>query len=65
MLLQLQCCGYFNSSDLVEIGGTFCANTTFVQTTNNATGNFCVTPITAHADVTLNNIFRCVTDTLL
>jgi len=57
---QLKCCGYFNSSDLVEIGGNFCANTTFVEVTNNATGNFCVTPMTAFADETLNNIFTSV-----
>jgi len=57
---QLQCCGYFNSTDLVTIGGSFCQNETFVQTTNNATGNFCVTPITAYADMTLNNIFTTI-----
>lgn len=55
----LQCCGYFNSSDLVVIGG-FCANETFVTTTNNATQNFCVTPLTAASDFTLNNIFTSV-----
>lgn len=57
---KLKCCGYFNSSDLVEIGGSFCANQTFVEVTNNATGNFCVTPITAWADMTLNNIFSTI-----
>jgi len=57
---KLKCCGYFNSSDIVQIGGQFCANQTFVQQTNNATGNFCVGPITEHADVTLNNTFSTV-----
>jgi len=57
---KLSCCGYFNSTDLVEIGGNFCQNQTFVEVTNNATGNFCVTPITAFADMTLNNIFSTI-----
>jgi len=57
---KLQCCGYFNSTDLVEIGGAFCVDQTFVDVTNNATSNFCVTPITAFADMTLNNIFSTV-----
>jgi len=55
----LQCCGYFNSSDLVVIGG-FCANETFVQGTINATQNFCVTALTNEADDTLTNIFSSV-----
>jgi len=57
---KLKCCGYFNSSDLAEVGGEFCANTTFIEQTNNATGNFCVTPITAFADMTLNNVFSTI-----
>lgn len=57
---QLKCCGYFNSTDLAVVGGTFCANQTFIEVTNNATGNFCVTPITAYSDYTLNNIFTSV-----
>jgi len=57
---KLQCCGYFNSTDLVEIGGTFCADSNFVSVTNNATGNFCVTPITAFADYALNNTFSSI-----
>jgi uncharacterized membrane protein YiaA len=56
----LQCCGYFNSSDLVVIGGTFCANETFVTVTNNATQNFCVTALTDDANYTLTNIFTSV-----
>jgi len=50
---QLKCCGYFNAQDAAEIGGTFCADPTFVATT----GSFCVTPITAFADNSLNNTF--------
>ncbi|KAI5124082.1 hypothetical protein M0805_003909 [Coniferiporia weirii] len=57
---KLQCCGYFNSSDLAVVGGSFCANQTFVSVTNNATGNFCVTPITKYADYALNNIFTSI-----
>lgn len=57
----LKCCGYFNSSDLVVIqAGTFCDNSTFVNGANNASGNFCVGPITAKADYTLNNIFTSI-----
>ncbi|KAH8108436.1 tetraspanin Pls1 family [Phellopilus nigrolimitatus] len=56
----LKCCGYFNSTDLAVVGGQFCANETFIQQTNNATGNFCVGPITEHADYTLNNIFTSI-----
>jgi hypothetical protein len=55
----LQCCGYFNSSDLVVIGG-FCANEAFVTGTINSTQNFCVTALTNDADFTLNNIFSSV-----
>jgi len=55
----LQCCGYFNSSDLVVIGG-FCANETFVTVTNNATQNFCVTALTDDANYALTNIFTSV-----
>jgi len=57
---KLKCCGYFNSSDLSVVGGQFCANSTFIDETNNATGNFCVTPITAFADMTLNNVFSTI-----
>jgi len=59
---QLQCCGYFNADDAVEMGGTFCADQTFVTITNNnaTTGSFCVTPITAFADYSLNNTFTTV-----
>jgi hypothetical protein len=58
---QLNCCGYFNANDAAEIGGTFCANQTFVAVTNNiTTGSFCVSPITAYADYSLNNTFTTV-----
>lgn len=58
---QLQCCGYFNASDLVQFGGSFCQNSTFVNSLNTTvTSNFCVTPITHHVDVSLNNVFSYV-----
>jgi hypothetical protein len=57
---QLSCCGYFNDTDLVEIGGNFCQNTTFVQGANNASGNFCVTPLTAWTDYSMSNVFTTV-----
>jgi hypothetical protein len=56
---HFQCCGYFSPADAV-IGGSFCQNTTFVQTTINSTSNFCVTPITSFADMSLNNAFSTV-----
>jgi len=63
---KLQCCGYFNGSDFLEIGGTFCQNQTFVDnflqldnTTKDWTGA-CVTPVTAFADMTLNNTFSAI-----
>jgi len=57
---KFSCCGYFNSTDLAEVGGTFCQNTTFIQVTNNATGNFCVVPITNFADYSLHNVFTTI-----
>jgi len=53
---MFQCCGYYNGTDLVEIGGTFCADPNFVAQTQ----SFCVTPITQRADNTLNPIFSTV-----
>jgi len=49
---MFKCCGYFNSSDLVEIGGTACSNATSVFETQ-----FCWSPITTAADNTLNPLF--------
>ncbi|KDQ60601.1 hypothetical protein JAAARDRAFT_554762 [Jaapia argillacea MUCL 33604] len=63
---MLQCCGYFNGTDLLELGGNFCQNQTFVDSflkLDNTTGDFtgaCVTPITAFADSTLNDVFTTV-----
>jgi len=58
---QLKCCGYFNGTDQAEIGGTFCQSSQFISTLSpNTTTNFCVTPVTRFADVTLNNIFTTV-----
>lgn len=59
---QFKCCGYFSANDAAEIGGAFCANQTFVTITNNnaTTGSFCVTPITAFADYSLNNTFTTI-----
>jgi hypothetical protein len=53
---QFQCCGYFSSSDFAEVGGKFCANSTFVQ---NVT-SFCVGPVTSFADTSLNDVFTTV-----
>jgi len=55
---QFSCCGYFNASDLIEIGGSFCQNSTFANSLNTTvTSNFCVTPITKAADTSLNQVF--------
>jgi len=57
---KFECCGYFNGTDLAEIGG-FCESQDFINGLNpSVTTNFCVTPITGFADVTLNNVFTTV-----
>ncbi|KAK7023887.1 25S rRNA adenine-N(1) methyltransferase [Favolaschia claudopus] len=53
------CCGYLSGAD-AEIGG-FCGNTTFVQgLAANVSTNFCVSPITAFTDYTLENTFTTI-----
>lgn len=54
---QLKCCGYYNSTDLAETGGTFCVDDNFIRNVNK---NFCVDPITKFADNSLNNVFTTV-----
>jgi len=57
---KLKCCGYFNGTDFAEIGG-FCSSQDFINNLNTTNiSNFCVTPITNFADMTLNNIFTTV-----
>jgi len=57
---EFHCCGYFNSSDF-QPGGTFCTSPEFAAGLNaNVTTNFCVTPITAFTDYTLENTFTTV-----
>jgi hypothetical protein len=57
---QFQCCGYFNGSDTAEIAG-YCQSTEFVNGLNaTVVENFCVTPISGFANMTLNNIFTTV-----
>jgi len=50
------CCGYFDATDEVAFGGSFCPNATAAMAAN----SFCVTPITQFADMTLNNVFSTV-----
>jgi len=58
---QFKCCGYFNSTDAVAIGGNFCGSQDFANGLNTTVvSNFCVTPITASADLTLNTVFTIV-----
>jgi len=47
------CCGYFNATDEVAFGGSFCPNATAAVTAN----SFCVTPITEFTDPQLNHVF--------
>jgi len=53
---KLQCCGYFNTSDLVSFGGSLCLDQAAADKVNTT----CVGPITNFADVTLNDIFTTV-----
>lgn len=58
---QLKCCGYFNGTDAVEIGGSFCSSQAVVDALNpEVVTNFCVTAVTDFADMTLNNVFTTV-----
>jgi hypothetical protein len=57
---QFQCCGYFLGNDTAEIGG-YCQSLEFISGLNESVPeNFCVTPITDFANMTLNNIFTTV-----
>jgi len=57
---QFHCCGYLSASDF-EQGGSFCQNATFAQSLNTSIPtNFCVSPITAFTDYTLENTFTTI-----
>lgn len=56
---MFKCCGYFAGNDSAVIGG-FCSQDVVNSLNPNVTSNFCVTPITNFADMTLNNIFTTV-----
>jgi len=53
---KFQCCGYFSNTDLVEIGGNFCNNASFVAQST----SLCWSPISKKADSILNLIFSTV-----
>jgi len=53
---MFKCCGYYNGTDLVQMGGTFCVDPTFVAQAE----SFCVTPITTKANNILNPMFSTV-----
>lgn len=61
---QLKCCGYFNGTDVAEIGGSFCTSAEVIAalpvTKEAPEVSFCVSHITDFADMTLNNIFTTV-----
>jgi len=55
---MFSCCGYFNNTNLVEIGGSFCTSQSFVNGLDQTVlANQCVSPITDYADYALNNTF--------
>ncbi|KZP23709.1 tetraspanin Pls1 family [Athelia psychrophila] len=53
---KLNCCGYFNLTDLVEIGGNACSSQEAVTALNTT----CVLPIITFADTTLNDTFTTI-----
>jgi len=58
---EFKCCGYFNGTDLAEVGGSFCVSQEFISNlSTDVLSNFCVTPVTGFADFTLNNIFTTI-----
>lgn len=58
---QFSCCGYQFGNDTAEIGGTYCISQQFIDGLDAKTEkNFCISAITNHADVSLNNIFTVV-----
>jgi len=55
------CCGYFSGTDFAEVGGSFCQSQDFISgLAPDVSSNFCVTPITNFADITLNNVFSTI-----
>ncbi|KAK2467072.1 hypothetical protein APHAL10511_001330 [Amanita phalloides] len=58
---KFKCCGYFNGTDGVVIGGNFCTSPNFVNSlSTTVVSNFCVTPVTGFADFTLDAVFTTV-----
>jgi len=63
---KFSCCGYFNATDTVEIGGSFCkqAQVSFLNSldlTNDDNAHFfCVKPVTDFADYALKNVFSSI-----
>jgi len=62
---MFKCCGYFNASDLIEFGGSFCTDAAFLQSPeflrpDQDVAHFCVTPITKYADESLMNAFTTI-----
>lgn len=58
---KFKCCGYFLGNDTAEIGGSFCTSQQVIDSLDiEQASNFCVTPVTGFADVTLNNVFTTV-----
>lgn len=63
---KFSCCGYFNASDIAEVGGSFCTQTqvTFLNALDLRNDDnahfFCVKPVTAFTDYLLENTFSTI-----
>ncbi|KAF8803605.1 tetraspanin Pls1 family [Phlegmacium glaucopus] len=58
---KFECCGFLNGTDLAQVGGSFCRSQNFISgLASDVSSNFCVSPITDFADVTLNNVFSTI-----
>lgn len=58
---QFSCCGYFNGTDLQEVGGSYCQSQSFIDGLNATDeSNFCVSSITSVGDNIIMNVFTTV-----
>ncbi|KAF7311622.1 hypothetical protein MKEN_01065400 [Mycena kentingensis (nom. inval.)] len=57
---QLKCCGFFNATDNVAVGGSFCTQENIATLMPNVTTNFCVSPVVTYTDYTLENVFTTI-----
>jgi len=58
---EFSCCGYFNATDNIALGGKFCPTQDVANALpTNDTSNFCVSHVTAFTDYTLENTFTTI-----